>query len=350
MVLVQDRIELAADKLQTLQSLLHKNYLPGAERRGMRLLESQVSPPLALLDGNCTLWLRWQLPDVAAWWSMRAQAGTQDVLDFWSRVDDLCLFRERVYLSDDSAIESSSLEPTAPFHVATRGYRETAQLLLRAGIADSDKEQFLDRLEKVAALPGVEASIIGENLAPEYAVGHYTWDLLFSSEASAEQLRSSERWQYEIAPALETFCEACHALSLTTLGAGLRQPALNQAIKRTAYFRLLPGASEDDARRFERDLLEMPAHIPQILNWRLSRATELPWSHSDQPLWSYVWEQEFAALDDLLGPYMAHPHHWAHIDRWFDPESGVQAVDTRLSHAFSPLESSLMAMEALAPG
>lgn len=86
--------------------------------------------------------------------------------------------------------------------------------------------------------------------------------------------------------------------------------------------------------------------IPEILNWRLSRAEALPWNQSDVAPWTYVWEQEFAKLEDLLGPYMTHPHHWAHIDRWFDPESGIQAVDTRLSHAFSPLQESLIAKES----
>jgi hypothetical protein len=42
---------------------------------------------------------------------------------------------------------------------------------------------------------------------------------------------------------------------------------------------------------------------------------------------------------------MAHPHHWAHIDRWFDPESGAQVVDVNLSHAFCALDQSIIAME-----
>ena len=133
---------------------------------------------------------------------------------------------------------------------------------------------------------------------------------------------------------------------METLGAGLRDSGLKNAIKRTAYFRLLPGTDDATARRFEQDLLEMPMQIPEILNWRLSRAEALPWNQNEVAPWTYVWEQEFAKLEDLLGPYMTHPHHWAHIDRWFDPESGVQAVDTRLSHAFSPLQESLIAKES----
>jgi hypothetical protein len=80
---------------------------------------------------------------------------------------------------------------------------------------------------------------------------------------------------------------------------------------------MLPRAT-DQSSRFEADLLEMPAHIPQILNWRLSRALPLPWNSAKCAPWTYVWEQEFESLDDLLGPYMLHPDHWAYIDRWFD--------------------------------
>jgi len=39
---------------------------------------------------------------------------------------------------------------------------------------------------------------------------------------------------------------------------------------------------------------------------------------------------------------MVHPHHWAYIDRWFDPESGVQIIDTALCHAFAPLAQSFI--------
>ena len=91
------------------------------------------------------------------------------------------------------------------------------------------------------------------------------------------------------------------------------------------------------------------AQIPEILNWRLSRARVLPWDNAGVSPWTYVWEQEFASLDDLLGPYMMHPHHWAHIDRWFDLESGVQALDVNLSHAFCPVAQSILSAEATPP-
>lgn len=347
MIVVQDRIELSGEQLGAVLALFREHYQPAAAQRGLQFVEMQVSPPLRLRDQPNTLWLRWQVADAGAWWAMRAQSGTPEVAAFWAEVDRHCHARERVYLLPTTDQALPGPEDVSAWTVRSRGHRETAQLALREGISDADRAALLEVLERAGhELPGVEASALGANMAPEYAAGDVTWDLLFADEAAAQAARNSAAWHEQVAPALDRHCRAVHALGMDTLGAGLRQPGLENGIKRTAFFRLLPGVDAETAQRFEADLLEMPAQIPQILNWRLSRARALPWQRSDEAPWTYVWEQEYASLDDLLGPYMIHPHHWAHIDRWFDPESGAQAVDVRLSHAFSPLAQSLITREA----
>ncbi|WP_231137693.1 Dabb family protein [Rhodococcus opacus] len=60
---------------------------------------------------------------------------------------------------------------------------------------------------------------------------------------------------------------------------------------------------------------------------------------------THVWEQEYANLDGLLGPYMTHPYHWAHIDRWFDPERGPRIV-TRLCHSFCAIDGPTITVAA----
>ena len=347
MIEFQDQIELAPERLTEIQQRFQDDYLPAAaSQRGMTLLETRVSPPLKLSNGSITLWYRWQVADVQSWWAMRAQAGTPEVTQFWQDIDKIALFRERIYFSAPFPKELAESQSTAAFEIATRGHRETAQLKLKRSLGGEDKGRFVSALQQSEKLPDLEAFSFEQNLAPDYAAGDFTFDLLFADATSADQARQSALWLNTIAPAIAQYCEACHVLGMNTLGAGLREPGLKNAIKRTAYFRLLPGTDDSTARRFEQDLLEMPMQIPEILNWRLSRAEALPWNQSDVAPWTYVWEQEFAKLEDLLGPYMTHPHHWAHIDRWFDPESGIQAVDTRLSHAFSPLQESLIAKES----
>lgn len=348
MIIVQDRIEVAAADLERLQQMFRERYQEAAAQRGLEFVESLISPPVRMQNATSTMWLRWQVADAQAWWAMRAQSGDPAVAAFWAEVDSFCISRERLYLSSATAAELSAAEDVSAYLVETRGHRETAQLLLREGVTDSGRSELVAVLEGAARqLPELEAASLAENMAPEYAAGHYTWDLLFPNQEAAEAARNSDVWEKQIEPALAHYCQVQHALAMETIGAGLRRPGLENGIKRTAYFHLMPEVTTEVAERFERDLLEMPAHIPSILNWRLSRAQALPWNNAEEAPWTYVWEQEFEDLDGLTGPYMVHPHHWAHIDRWFDPESGVQAVDVRLSHAFSSLPQSLITHEAV---
>lgn len=341
MITVQDRIVVAPGDLARLESLFESQYLAAAEARGLQLRCRQVSPPVVTDGDPLTLWIRWEVADPQAWWAMRARAGCPEVHDFWRAVDAFCLSRERTYLTRARAGELPAVAEAPGETLAVRGYRETAQLALRDGGGASEAlEAALAATE--GRLPGLQKSVLARNLAPEYAAGHYTWDLVFEDERAAREARDSDCWRREIAPALERHCGAVHALALDHIDGGVRRRGIAGGVKRTAFFRLLPGVDRDTARAFERDLLEMPRYIPEILNWRLSRALPLDWQRADTPPWTYIWEQEFAELEGLTGPYMLHPHHWAHIDRWFDPESGKQAVDVHISHAFSYFESGIL--------
>ncbi len=82
---------------------------------------------------------------------------------------------------------------------------------------------------------------------------------------------------------------------------------------------------------FEAEMVLMPKYIPAIRNWRLAPTIE---SGGDLP-WTHVWEQEYADIGGLMGPYMLHPYHWAVIDRWFDPECPDWIVNTHLCHSFA---------------
>lgn len=334
-------------QLARLQQLFRERYIADAAQRGLQFREFLVSPPVLLAEAPCDLWVRWQVADAGAWWAMRAQSGSESVAAFWQEVDTFCLARERSYLSADAPETLPEPADVSHFAVATTGHRETAQLRLRETVTAEQRAELEALLREAAQqLPGLAMASLSANVAPEYAAGHYTWDLLYPDAATADAARRSVPWRERLLPALEQYCAARHALSLETVAAGLRSPGIGNAIKRTAYFRMLPGSSVAQAAQFEQTLLAMAAQIPEIRNWRLSRARTLDWDTAQCSPWSYVWEQEFASLDDLLGPYMLHPHHWAHVDRWFDPESGVQAVDVNLSHAFCAIEESVLSRDA----
>ncbi|TJZ77050.1 Dabb family protein [Rhodococcus oryzae] len=107
-------------------------------------------------------------------------------------------------------------------------------------------------------------------------------------------------------------------------------------VYRTLLLRVDPGAADTVVEQFEDELLRMPRHVPAIRSWQLSRVSR---AEGASP-WTHVWEQEFTDLQGLMGPYLAHPVHWAYIDRWFDPECPDVIVRDRVCHSFCALDGS----------
>ncbi|PSR69262.1 stress responsive protein [Nocardia sp. MDA0666] len=107
------------------------------------------------------------------------------------------------------------------------------------------------------------------------------------------------------------------------------------SVYRTLLLRVDDSASPAELRRFEHAMLQMPAQLPGIRAWQLSRVTHAAGSTA----WTHVWEQEFADIDTLLGPYMNHPVHWGHVDRWFDPECPEHIVKDRVCHSFCAMSA-----------
>lgn len=355
MIIAEDRIEVLPGNRAALYARFMDDYVPAAATRGLRLLDASTSPPFDLMDQPGLLRLRWQIADIAAWWAMRAAANDPAVPAFWASVEPLIHARERRYwvgepLSGGARAAEASWPdpvPTAAFETSTRGWRETAQLYLGSGATRAEMEILGGVLAEAGrALPAIQDAWIAANHVADYGAGHFTWDLLFEDREAANAARRSAPWRERIAPALARHCASWTALGLEAIGAGRRRRDLKQGIKRTALFRSLPNVAREKLDRFERDLLEMPAHVTAILNWRLSRALPLDWSSPDAPAWTHVWEQEYESLEGLTVDYMVHPHHWAHVDRWFDPESGTQVVDTALCHAFSPLSGTILGRDA----
>ncbi|MBV8239041.1 MAG: Dabb family protein [Sphingomonas sp.] len=122
------------------------------------------------------------------------------------------------------------------------------------------------------------------------------------------------------------------------IGGGALEPALRNGVYRCLLLAVKPGTPEATVRQFESETLAMPHYIGAIRNWRLSRVTKA----SGARAWTHVWEQEYADIGGLLGPYMTNPYHWARVDRWFDPECPEWIVDTRLCHSFCAFERSVL--------
>ncbi|MBY4766605.1 Dabb family protein [Burkholderia ambifaria] len=174
------------------------------------------------------------------------------------------------------------------------------------------------------ALPGASRVALARNLEGCWGAGDYTLDVLRDE-------RATDFTELARVPGVARIDgAACRAI-----GGGLREPALRDGVWRTLMLRVRPEADEARVRDLERELLRMPAFMPGIRNWRLSRIVT-------PGAWTHVWQQEFAQVGDLLGEYLLHPYHWGWVDRRFDAESPDWTVDA-ISHAFCPLASSLLA-------
>lgn len=107
----------------------------------------------------------------------------------------------------------------------------------------------------------------------------------------------------------------------------VEQPA---TVYRTLLLRVSPEADEALVERFESDLSLMPQYVRTITAWQLSRVERAIGASQ----WTHVFEQHFTDVDGLMGPYLMHPIHWAHVDRWFDPECPDVIVRDRVCHSF----------------
>lgn len=105
-------------------------------------------------------------------------------------------------------------------------------------------------------------------------------------------------------------------------------------IYRVALFAADRRPTPERVHEFEADLVGLADQVEAIARWRLARVTQ----HEGSMPWTHVWEQEYAVLDDLTGPYMLHPAHWGMAERWFDPEFPEWLVHPHLCHAFCEID------------
>ncbi|NKY31586.1 Dabb family protein [Nocardia speluncae] len=186
------------------------------------------------------------------------------------------------------------------------------------------------RITAAAEAVGVRAPLVAPTL-PEVRNGG---DLLahFRFASKSEWLSHRETVDEAMGgPAIEHIDSAEYPGGYAGDGrSGRRGDAGPSTVYRTLFLRVDDAAAPAEIARFEHATLQMPRLIPAIRAWQFSRvdraAGTSPWTH--------VWEQEYADIDGLLGPYMNHPVHWALVDQWFDPESPNQIVKDRICHSF----------------
>ena len=195
-----------------------------------------------------------------------------------------------------------------------------------------------------AVLAAAEKSVAGATLsrfAPTVAGSHQggdvVWHLHFANQEEWEASGAEAALGWLAAKAEVSNLDAC---AYAPTRRKLTTPDIQAGIYRTLFVGVAETAPADAVQNFMDDLAGMPDYIPEILNWAMN-----PVLVSQGRLrWTHVWEQEFADISGLVGPYMSSPYHWAYVDRWFDPEMPEQIVPNgALCHSASVLETSVIA-------
>lgn len=106
-VLILDEVVVKPGLAGAYRSAYVERYMPGAERRGMRLQGAWQSPPMRDFDElPTTLYYLWSIDEVAGWWSMRlsrAPNGDDERFEkhaWWQESDRMTVSRKRTMLSD----------------------------------------------------------------------------------------------------------------------------------------------------------------------------------------------------------------------------------------------------------
>jgi hypothetical protein len=207
-------------------------------------------------------------------------------------------------------------------------------VLIGAGV-DTSQDVVASLRGALAQSPGVQQSHLGADLPGSWGGLGLTWDALLSDDAPPV---AAQLCGLDVGP--------LDAVRFLPLHRALPEPGIRGGIKRTLLLRVQSGAPPTAVEQFERDLMAMPAHIPAIRNWCLSR---VDLSRVEAGLqastWTHVWEQEYRTLDGLLKDYHGSPYHWGWVERWFDPEVPGHIVEVRLAHVFKEAEASILAWE-----
>lgn len=207
-------------------------------------------------------------------------------------------------------------------------------------LSTGDRESFRRNLQTAtAALPGVQHSLLEPVSSGGYNAGDFIWRATFPDEPSGRRALASAPWQATEADLLGD--RACiQRLEHVAFANGTRGGVSPQrGVYRVALFCANQAPSAERLARFAAETQAMPSYIRSIRSWQLAVTCEAAGSRP----WTHVWEQEYEDSAGLMGPYMMHPYHWAHVDRWFDPEWPEWLVDPTLCHAFCEVTAPVIA-------
>jgi hypothetical protein len=213
-------------------------------------------------------------------------------------------------------------------------FKQTALITWRPDADAAGRARLEDRLRSAAP---ADFAYIGAALPASHRGGDLVWHLHFADEAAWRASGAEAALDLIAAdPAVAELDAAAYAIERFKV----RDPGLSHGVYRTLFIGVDAEAPAAIQTQFADELAGMPDYIPEIVNWAMNTTVA---SRGQRP-WTHVWEQEFATVDGLVGPYMTSAYHWGFVDRWFDHEMPEQIVaNDAIRHSASVLETSVMA-------
>jgi hypothetical protein len=183
--------------------------------------------------------------------------------------------------------------------------------------------------------------MLNPTLPNVYNGGDYIWHLQFNDEAAYNGWKTDPAGGKAADAVIADKAQVKLAESAAYQGgrSGSKPGAPSKGCYRTLFLSVNQAPNEAAIEKFDRETYMMGVYIHTIKNWQVSRVKEASGSRP----WTHIWEQEYEDLSGLLGAYMLHPHHWGHIDRWYDPECTDYMIDTFLCHTFCNFDGSVIA-------
>ena len=210
-------------------------------------------------------------------------------------------------------------------------YSEVMLVHLTPALAPIEKTALSDALRSLSTrLPGVRSVLFEPTLPGVYNGGDYIWRSEYADKGAYEAAMASETWQTRIQPLLNDPTQVAALDRVAYQGGLFGGTSPGTGLYRVALFCANRNPTPERLAQFTHETSEMPRYVNTIRRWQISKADK---AEGARP-WTFVWEQEYDDLGGLQGAYMMHPSHWAHVDRWFDPEYPEWLVDPRLCHTF----------------
>ena len=220
--------------------------------------------------------------------------------------------------------------------------RRISYLKFREGVDQRRIAAFEDALARTPEhVPGVVGVWFGVNVIPRWPEQAYIIEMQFKSRKDAEAFPRSEYYRERLARFFNAeagIAEWIESVYYEPMRLVVPQPEIRQCLKRSLIVGVEEGTAPEEVERFERQIMEMPAHIPAIRNWAFGRVDQ----GLEPTRWTHVWEFE---MQDAKGfqAYMESPFHWGVVDRWFDPEWTGRILVPQYLHGYFQTASSVLA-------